>query len=73
MPQLSRELRALDDEKLLDLFEDKKEALYMLRRDWVTGELKDTSQFGKARREIARILTILRERELAAEIAEGES
>lgn len=67
------EVRDMNDEELLDLFEDKKEELYTLRRNWATGELRDTSQFKKARRDIARILTVLRERELAAELAEQEA
>lgn len=73
MSMKSRELRAKSDSDLLDLYEDKKEEMYMLRRDYVTGELKDTSRFKKTRRELARILTILRERELAAQIAEKEA
>lgn len=68
----SREIRAMSDSQLLDLFEDKKEELYTLRQNFTIGELKDTSAIKKARREIARILTVLRERQLAAEIAEGE-
>lgn len=61
----SRELRALSDEKLLELYDDKVQSLYHLRLEKMTGELKDTSMFRKTRREIARILTILRERQLA--------
>jgi large subunit ribosomal protein L29 len=61
-----RELRELDDEKLSDLYEDKKEAMYALRRDHAIGELKDTSQIRNNRRELARINQVRRERELAA-------
>jgi large subunit ribosomal protein L29 len=50
-----------------------KEELYRLRLNHATGELVDTTQFRKARRNIARIMTVLRERELAAAIAEEES
>lgn len=65
----SRELRALNDEKLLELYDDKVQSLYHLRLEKVTGELKDTSLFHKTRREIARILTILRERQLVQDTA----
>lgn len=66
------ELRELSDEELLDLLEDKKEESWLLRRDYLTGELKDTSRFGKVRKDIARAKTILRQRELAQELAEKE-
>jgi len=68
------ELRMKNDEDLLDLYEDLKEELYVLRLNHATGELVDTSQFKKTKRTLARVLTIMRERELAAAaIAEGES
>lgn len=67
------ELRGKGDEELLDIIEDLKEELYVLRLNHATGELVDTSQFRKTRRTLARVLTIIRERELAAAIAEGES
>lgn len=61
----SREMRALSDEKLLDLFNDKKNDMYVMRQQKASGELKDTSGIRRSRREIARLLTILRERQLA--------
>lgn len=63
----SREMRALSDEKLLDLFNDKKNDMYVMRQQKASGELKDTSAIRRTRREIARLLTILRERQLAAQ------
>jgi large subunit ribosomal protein L29 len=66
------ELRKKQDDELIDMFEDMKESLYTLRINRGTGELVDMTQFRKTRRDIARILTVLRERELAAAIAEGE-
>ena len=67
------ELRAKDNEALLDLYEDLKEEMYVLRLNHATGELVDTSQFKKTKRTLARVLTIMRERELATALAEGES
>jgi len=67
-----RELRALGDDELLDKYEDIKEEMYVLRLNHATGELVDTSEFRKTKRTLARLLTILRERELAAAIAEGD-
>lgn len=68
----SRELRAMSDSELLTQFEDLKASLYTMRQNYVSGELKDTSVFKKTRRDLARVLTILRERELASQIA-GEN
>lgn len=67
------ELRTKTDEALLDLYEDLKEETYVLRLNLATGELVDTSQFKKTKRTLARVLTVVRERELAAALAEGES
>lgn len=69
----SREMRQLSDDELYDLFEDNKAELSRLRQLQATGELVDTTQFRKTRRQLARTLTILRQRELAAEIAQEES
>ena len=66
------ELRKKQDDELIDLFEDLKESLYKLRINRGTGELVDTTQFRKARRDIARVLTVLRERELAAAVVEKD-
>lgn len=68
----SREMRQLTDEQLYDVFEDGKAELSRLRQLRATGELVDTTQFRKTRREIARALTILRERELAAKLLQEE-
>jgi large subunit ribosomal protein L29 len=66
-----RELREMTDEQLTDVFEDMKEQLYRLRLNHATGELVDTSQFRNTRRAIARALTVLRERQIAAGVKKG--
>lgn len=63
------EIRALSDDQLLDEFEDAKMRLYQARVNMSSGELVDTNAIKKTRRDIARILTVLRERELAAQLA----
>jgi len=60
---LTDELRGKSDEQLLDLYEDLKEELYTLRLNYATGELVDTSEFRKTKKTVARIMTILRERQ----------
>lgn len=64
-----REMRDMSDDELLDLFDDMKINLFTMRQQMVTGELKDTSSIKKAKQDIARALTILRERELAEQLA----
>ena len=66
------EFRELSDDELLDKIEDLKEEMFTLRRQHAFGELVDTTLFRKTRRDIARIKTVLRERELAALVAEKE-
>lgn len=69
----ARELRAMTEEQLRDKYEDLKQELYTLRINKATGELKDTSMIKKTRQVIARLLTVLRERELAAAAAAKDS
>ena len=66
------EIRAMSDDAILDSLEDKKEELWVLRRNDVSGELTDTNMFKKVRRDVARLKTVLRERELAAQAVAGE-
>ncbi len=65
------ELRSLDDDKLKEMIEDSHKELFNLRFQKVTGKLTNTGRFRQVRRDIARIKTVLRERELAAEEAEA--
>ncbi len=61
------ELRQLSDEELRQKLDEAYQRLWSLRFQHATRQLQDTSQMRKTRREIARIKTILRERELWAE------
>lgn len=61
------ELRQLSDAELRQKLEEAYQRLWSLRFQHATRQLQDTSQIRKTRREIARIKTILRERELWAE------
>lgn len=65
------ELRELNlDEMRLRLRETRRE-LFNLRQQWYAGSLEDSNRIKAVRREIARILTVLHERELAVELEEG--
>lgn len=65
------EIRALADEKIQSRIDETREELMNLRFQQSTGELLDTSRIKETRRLIARLETILREREREATV-EGE-
>ena len=58
------ELRDLPAEDLLERIEASKEELFNLRFQLATGQLDNPMRIKEVRHELARILTILREREL---------
>ena len=62
----SQEFRGLSEEELTTKLREAKEELFNLRFQVVTGQLDDPRQLSKVRREIARVLTVMREREIAA-------
>ena len=66
------EIRDMNDEQILDTLEDLKVEMYTYRIQKETGELQDTTLFRKTRRDIARLRTVLRERELASELVSSE-
>jgi large subunit ribosomal protein L29 len=62
----SSELRDLDDGELTKRVGELGKEVFGLRFANATGELDDTAGLGRARRDLARALTITRERERAA-------
>ena len=60
------ELRELSDDELLDRLADVKQEVFTLRFQIATGQAENTSLLGIAKRDVARIHTILREREITA-------
>lgn len=68
-----RSIRLLTDEQLLDVIEDKREELFNLRFQSSAGQLEDTNLIRYAQRDLARLLTARRERELAAQSTGGEA
>jgi len=58
------ELRELTDEELIERLRESKEELFNLRFQMATGQLHNNRRLRTVRREIARLYTILREREL---------
>ncbi|WP_018177830.1 50S ribosomal protein L29 [Jongsikchunia kroppenstedtii] len=58
------ELRELTDEELLERLRESKEELFNLRFQMATGQLDNNRRLRTVRREIARVYTVMREREL---------
>lgn len=73
----ARDLRNLEDDKLQSMLEEHYKELFNLRFQKVTGKLTNVARPRQVRRDIARIKTILRERELLeafdSELAEYEA
>jgi large subunit ribosomal protein L29 len=63
----ARELRDLEDGELAKRLAELRKEVFGLRFANATGELDDTAALGRAKRDLARALTVVRERELAAE------
>ena len=59
-------VRNLDDASLVERLGEAKQELFNLRFQHVTGQLDNSARLGQTRREIARISTELRAREIAA-------
>ncbi len=60
----SKELRELTNEELVAKIEEYKEELFNLRFSQATGSLEKPARIKELRKAVARIKTILREREL---------
>jgi large subunit ribosomal protein L29 len=66
------DIRALATGELQAKLEDKRNELRKLRLAWAGNTLDNPNQVNAVRKDVARILTILRERQLAAEVVKGE-
>jgi large subunit ribosomal protein L29 len=67
------DLRQLTDETLADHLSQAKQELWKCRLDLATGQLDNTTEISKHKREIARIHTLMREREIEAHEAQQEA
>jgi large subunit ribosomal protein L29 len=64
--KLSAQIRELDDTELETRLVEAKQELFNLRFQNVTGQLDNSARIGQVRKDVARIETILRQREIAA-------
>ena len=60
----NEELRALGEEELTAKLRESKEELFNLRFQVATGQMENHGRLSAVRKEIARIYTVIREREL---------
>jgi large subunit ribosomal protein L29 len=70
MASKTNELRNMESEELETRLSETRQELFNLRFQLVTGQLDNNARVGQVRRQVARIETILREREIEA--AENE-
>ncbi len=61
-------LRAMQDDQLKQELEDAHQALFNLRFQAATRQLANNSEIGRARKRIAKVRTLLKERAILAEI-----
>ena len=65
------ELRELTEEELVLRLKESKEELFNLRFQLVTGQLDNPMRLKVMRKEVARIMTVMREREIEMHEAAG--
>jgi large subunit ribosomal protein L29 len=65
--------RSLSERELVEELESARRHLYDLRFQLATRQLTDYSQISQTRRDIARLLTVRTERQLAADSEAGQS
>jgi large subunit ribosomal protein L29 len=67
------EMRLLGDQELVERLSEMRRELFNLRFQLATGQLDNSARLASARRDIARLATFVREREIAAAEAAEES
>jgi large subunit ribosomal protein L29 len=68
----AQEIRTLSTDEIKTRLDDAEEEFFNLRTQFTIGQLENFNRLTELKRDIARIKTILRERELAAEVATSE-
>jgi large subunit ribosomal protein L29 len=66
----AREIRTLTTEDLQGRLEEARRELFALRRELAMGRLEDHNRISAVKCDVARMKTVLRERELTAELVE---
>ena len=71
--KLAAPMRSLEDDELVSKLREAKEELFNLRFQAATGQLESHGRLNAVRKDIARIYTIMRERELGISAVETEA
>jgi large subunit ribosomal protein L29 len=66
------EMRLLGDRELLERLAESRRELFNMRFQLATGQLDNSARLNEVRRDIARLSTFTREREIAAAEAQGK-
>ena len=66
-------LRSLEDDELVTKLREAKEELFNLRFQAATGQLESHGRLRTVKKDIARIYTVVRERELGIRVAPGNN
>jgi large subunit ribosomal protein L29 len=67
----AKQLRDMDETELQKQVDELRKDLFGLRFANATGELDDTARLARVRRDLARALTVAREREISAAHGQG--
>ncbi|NDJ76994.1 MAG: 50S ribosomal protein L29 [Chloroflexi bacterium] len=62
------DIRQMTDGEIEQALQDAKQEMFNLRFQWNMGQLEDYNRIRQLKKDVARYLTIQRERELAAEV-----
>jgi large subunit ribosomal protein L29 len=73
MATAASELRELNDEELVLRLRESKEELFNLRFQMATGQLDNNRRLRTVKHDIARIYTVMRERELGLSVSPDEA
>ena len=60
------EFESLSDAELVDRLAESRREVFNLRFQLATGQLDNTARLGAVKKDIARVMTVLRDREIAA-------
>lgn len=72
MARKTANIRSMTAGELAQALDDAKEELFNLRFQWESGQLEDYTRIRQLKKDVARYLTVQRERELAAQIVQEE-
>ena len=67
----AKELRDLTDEEIVDQIKTARREVFGLRFQLATGELENTAGVGSAKKDLARALTVARERDIDTNTIDG--